>query len=192
MSRLLGQWPQPQGEVMMPVIYLCGFCGLHVSSERGWDINHDPGKNHIRVCPSCNRPTFFEAGDNQTPGVPYGRAVPNLPTEIEKLYDEARKSSAASAHTAAVLACRKILMHIAVDHGAKTGLNFIEYVEYLANNGFVPPKGKGWVDHIRKKGNEANHEIVLMGQGESKDLLTFIEMLLTFLYDFPARIPSAP
>src|SRR5882724_4232175 len=88
MSRLLGEWPTGGGNVIA-VRYLCGFCGLNVSSERGWNVNHDADKNNVRVCPSCNRPTFFEAGGKQIPGVPYGRAVPNLPTEIEKLYDEA-------------------------------------------------------------------------------------------------------
>jgi hypothetical protein len=190
MERLPSEWIALQA--VPAAAYLCGFCGLNVSSERGWNLNHNPNYNRIRLCPSCNRPTFFETGGIQIPGVPYGRPVPHVPDQIEKLYDEARRSTAAAAHTVAVLACRKLLMHIAVDHGAQTGLNFIEYVEYLANNGFVPPKGKGWVDHIRKKGNEANHEIVLMGPDASNDLLTFIEMLLTFLYDFPARIQTTP
>ena len=53
-------------------------------------------------------------------------------------------------------------MNIAVVQGAEEGLKFIEYVEYLASNGFIPPNGKGWVDHIRQKGNEATHEIALM------------------------------
>lgn len=52
-------------------------------------------------------------------------------------------------------------MNIAVSQGADEGLRFVEYVEYLANSGFVPPNGRGWVDHIRKKGNEATHEIAL-------------------------------
>jgi hypothetical protein len=188
MARLVGNW-EGLGAVGA-ASYQCGYCGLNVSSERGWDLSNDRQVNRIRTCPSCNRPTFFEAGGIQLPGIPYGKAVPNVPAEIDKLYTEARNSTAAGAHTAAVLASRKILMHIAVDQGAKSGLNFLEYVEYLANSGFVPPKGKGWVDHIRKKGNEANHEIVLMGPDASRDLLTFIEMLLTFLYDFPARIQT--
>jgi len=186
--RLTGDWQQLQG--VPPATYVCGFCGLNVSSERGWQLTQDSIVNRIRVCPSCNRPTFFEKGGIQIPGIAHGRPVPNVPPEIDALYSEARKSTAAGAHTAAVLTCRKLLMHLAVDHSAKPGLNFFEYVEYLANNGFVPPKGKGWVDHIRKKGNEANHEIVLMGPDASRDLLTFIEMLLTFLYDFPARIQT--
>lgn len=186
MGRLSGDWPGQQS--VQAIAYVCGYCGLHVSSERGLNAIKGPSQDRLRICPHCNRPTFFEAGGIQVPGVAYGRPVPNVPDALDKIYCEARYSTAAGAHTAAVLACRKILMHIAVDHKAKPGLGFIEYVEYLAHKGFVPPNGKGWVDHIRKKGNEANHEIVLMDSDASKDLLTFIEMLLTFLYDFPARI----
>jgi Domain of unknown function (DUF4145) len=46
-------------------------------------------------------------------------------------------------------------------------------VEYLANNGYVPPNGKGWVDHIRKKGNEATHEIILMKREDALELMAF-------------------
>jgi len=48
-------------------------------------------------------------------------------------------------------------MSIAVAQGAKEGQSFLSYVEYLANAGYVPPNGRHWVDHIRTKGNEANH-----------------------------------
>jgi len=68
-----------------------------------------------------------------------------------------------NAFTATVLCCRKLLMHIGVEKGAEKGKNFIEYVEFLSSKNYIPPDGKEWVDHIRKKGNEANHEIVIMG-----------------------------
>jgi hypothetical protein len=58
-------------------------------------------------------------------------------------------------------------------------------------NGYVPPNGKGWVDHIRKKGNEATHEILLMSKTDAEELITFVEMLLKFIYEFPSRIPPA-
>jgi hypothetical protein len=83
-----------------------------------------------------------------------------------------------------------MLMNIAVQQGAQEGLKFIEYVEFLALNGFIPPNGRGWVDHIRKKGNEATHEIALMTQSEAEELVTFSEMLLKFIYEFPSRVPS--
>ena len=75
-------------------------------------------------------------------------------------------------------------MNIAVAQKAKEGLHFIEYIEYLVNNGFVPPNGEGWVDHIRKKGNEATHEIVPMTHKDAIDLVVFSEMLLNLSMNF--------
>jgi len=43
------------------------------------------------------------------------------------------------------------------------------------------------VDHIRTKGNEANHEIRLMGRQDAEELVTFVEMLLKFIYEFPSK-----
>ena len=82
-------------------------------------------------------------------------------------------------------------MNIAVQQGATEGLKFIEYVDFLAANGFIPPNGKGWVDHIRKKGHEATHEIALMVQADAEELISFSEMLLKFIYEFPSRVPPA-
>jgi len=95
----------------------------------------------------------------------------------------------AASFTSAVLTCRKLLMHIAVERGAEEGKSFHQYVEYLAQKGYVPPDGKGWVDLIRTKGNEANHEISIMSKSEAEELITFLEMLLKFIYEFPARVP---
>jgi len=55
----------------------------------------------------------------------------------------------------------------------------------------VPPNGKGWVDHIRRKGNEATHEITVMTEADAKDLLSFAELLLKFIYEFPKRVPGS-
>jgi hypothetical protein len=90
--------------------------------------------------------------------------------------------------TAAVLCCRKLLMHIAVEKKAKEGLSFQTYVEYLSEKNYIPPDGKEWVDHIRDKGNEANHEIKIMKKEDAEDLLIFMEMLLKFIYEFPSKV----
>lgn len=172
-----------------PRRFTCGYCGDLVGSDRGY---HDGSRSGwmIYICPSCNKPIYFES-EKQTPGVIYGRRVEHLPMDIEKIYEEARKNHAIASYTGAVMLCRKILMNIAVAQSAPTGQSFIQYVEYLANNGYVPPNGKAWVDHIRKKGNEANHEIKLMGESDSQELLSFVEMLLKFIYEFPAKLPAA-
>lgn len=167
--------------------YTCGYCGKVVGSDRGYCISNLP--HCIYICPFCGRPSYFEA-DNQTPGVAYGNEVGHLPEGVDALYHEARNCMAVSSFTAAVLACRKLLMHIAVAQGAKEGQTFMAYVEYLAAQGYVPPHGKGWVDHIRNKGNEANHEIKLMSKANAEELISFVEMLLKFIYEFPKKISS--
>lgn len=175
------------------ISYQCGHCASVVASDKGY-FSHDRINGYqgsIYICPHCARPTFFHC-KSKIPEVAPGNEVEHVPEDVYALYKEARNSAAASACTAAVLACRKLLMNIAVAQGAKENLRFIEYVDYLADNGFVPPNGRGWVDHIRKKGNEATHEIVLMGNKDSEELIAFAEMLLKFIYEFPAKVPNLP
>lgn len=82
-------------------------------------------------------------------------------------------------------------MDIAVEQGAKEGLTFVAYIDFLAGSGFIPPNGRGWVDHIRKRGNEATHEIALMLKSDAQELVSFVEMLLKFIFEFPARVPDS-
>ena len=44
-------------------------------------------------------------------------------------YREARNGVSVGAHTSSVLACRKLLMNIAVNQGAEAGKSFISYVD---------------------------------------------------------------
>jgi Domain of unknown function (DUF4145) len=168
--------------------FRCGHCGFNVANDKGY-FDSD-GQRKVYICPNCQNATFFDDALRQYPGVAPGNELEHLPPELEQLYREARMCCSVSAFTASVLASRKMLMNIAVQQGAKPGLKFIEYVEYLAANGFIPPNGKGWVDHIRKKGNEATHEIALMGQPDAEELIAFTEMLLKFVYEFPSRVPG--
>ena len=82
-------------------------------------------------------------------------------------------------------------MHIAVEQGAAENMSFREYVDYLDDNGYLPPKSKEWVDHIRDQGNEANHEIIVKTANDAKKLIDFIEMLSKFIYEFPAHVSGA-
>ena len=173
--------------------YVCGFCGNNVASYRGVGFTSNNFEfaltaGGVYICPNCNSPTAFDVDGKQFPVPAVGNRVPKIPKNLNALYEEARRCTATKCYTAAVLLCRKLLMNIAVEQKAKEGLRFIEYVEYLSQKGFVPPNGKPWVDHIRKKGNEATHEIALMTLADAKELIDFIEMLLRFIYEFPARV----
>lgn len=82
----------------------------------------------------------------------------------------------------------RCLCTIAIEKGAKAGLTFIDYVKYLVDNHYAPPGSEPWVDRIRQVGNEANHEIKIMGKEVTVELINFVEMLLKFIYEFPAKI----
>lgn len=180
-------WDQTKD--LPPEAYSCGYCGHFVSSAKGFAGGGVA--NRIYICPHCDQPTYY-GGGRRVPDVAPGAEVSSLPSDVASLYREARVSAAAGAHTASVLACRKLLMNIAVNQGATAGRAFIDYVTYLADQGYIPPNGRGWVDHIRRRGNEATHEIILMAAADSGELITFLEMLLKFIYEFPGRIPASP
>ena len=192
-------WAEPQ--TLIPRKFVCGYCGSSVSSEKGYKIcqsgqTHQAKANQVGgvfICPECNAPTYFPPKEQrQIPGSLFGNDVSHVPDGLNTLYNEARNCVSNGDNTASVLVCRKMLMNIAVEQGAKHNLKFIEYVDYLSDKGYVPPHGKHWVDHIRKKGNEANHEITLMTDKDAKDLIVFLEMLLKFIYEFPNLMQQEP
>ena len=173
--------------------YTCGHCKNNVGPNSGYfyestDIVYK--RNRIYICPVCDKPTYFSSEGNQFPGVSFGETVQHLPNQIEEIYNEARRCLSVSCYTSAVMVCRKLLMHIAVEKGAKENKKFMEYVEWLKQNNYLPPDGESWVDYIRQKGNEANHEIILMEQKDAESLITFLGIFLKFVYEFPASLPN--
>ncbi|MHB8579036.1 MAG: DUF4145 domain-containing protein [Ignavibacteriaceae bacterium] len=176
--------------------FTCGYCGNPIASQFGYIAQSvQPLQNighkliHIYICHFCSRPTYFDWDGEQIPGKAYGNDIENIDEEtVDKLYQEARRATSANCFTAAVLCCRKLLMHISVSKGAEPNKSFAHYVNYLSDNHYVPPGAQIWVDHIREKGNEANHEISIMSPEEAKELLDFCEMLLKIIYEFPANV----
>ena len=175
--------------------FKCGYCGSDISSNVGYhtsngDHGDENGVGYIYICHKCTKPTFINY-NKQTPGASYGKQfIKEIFDEddiIFELYNETRNNMSVNAFTSVGLCCRKLLMHIAVNCGAKTNLSFIEYVDYLDTNGYIPVNAKKWVDIIRDKGNEATHEIKLLNQEEAKTLLSFIEILITMIYEMSYR-----
>jgi len=147
----------------------------------------------IYICSYCDSPTYFTKDKDgsimQFPSPAYGNKVESLKEEIRHLYNESRNCMAVNAYTAAVMACRKILMHVAVDKGDKPNKSFREYVDYLSSK-YISPENKPWVDFIRDKGNDANHEIPLTSKEDAEQLIDFTEMLLKLIYEYPSKIPG--
>jgi Domain of unknown function (DUF4145) len=172
--------------------FICGYCGQGVGPDRGYHPEGPRGQHRIFICTYCRRPTYLEPDGSQFPGVPYGAEVEFLPEGVRRVYDEACRAMSVNAFTVAAMACRKVLMNVAVEEGAKENESFAAYVNWLADEGFVPAKGRSWVDRIRENGNEANHEIPDIDRTDAEDVLSFTEMLLKVNYEMPARAAGPP
>lgn len=189
------QWQAPTP--LEPHTFTCGHpgCGKRVASSAGLrtSVNWAGGGYRVFICPDCARPTFVIGGESgvQVPGPLGGRTIDGLPRDVSTLYDQARSAYSVGAYTAAVLAIRKILMHVAVEKGASPGQKFVEYVAHLDQTHWIPPGSTPWVDHMRTRGNEENHEIVLASKEDADELLAFVEVLLIFVYEVPSKMPGA-
>jgi hypothetical protein len=173
--------------------FRCGYCHRDVGPSAGYTREQGSPKHRtgeILICPACNRPTFFDQDKTQYPGVMKGENVSGITDkEVEDMYSEARACSSVGAYTACVMACRKILMNVAVHQEAPENQTFAEYVNFLEAKGHIPPNGREWVDEIRKRGNTATHEIKVMSADDATLILDFTTMLLRFVYELPSRLP---
>ena len=185
----ISSWENPP--TIAPRTYICGFCGDKVGPNSGYKGTYVQAGSQsslfIFVCSSCRQPTYFDPDGRQWPGVAFGAAVEGLPADVSAVYDEARRCMSVSAYNSAVMACRKLLMHISYERGGGEQPNFKKYVDWLIENHYVPPGGEGWAHQIRDRGNEANHEIDLMDRHTAEQVLSFTEFLLKFVYELPAR-----
>jgi hypothetical protein len=169
--------------------FVCGHCDRLVASKTGYLSNNDSA--HVLLCPNCNLPTIFDCGD-RFPGVKFGGHVEHISdANVAAVFDEARRCMSVSAYTAAAITCRKLLMNVAVAHGAEPGQSFVSYIDHLVKVNVVPPTCKDWVDHIRKRGNEATHEIHVVPCDDAEQLIAFSEMLLKLIYEFPGKLKPA-
>lgn len=141
----------------------------------------------IRVCPRCWAATTFLDKKAQFPGPLKGdnfdaRKRNEDVQSVVALYDEARLALSRGAPSCAVLMFRKLLMHIAVQQGAKAGLGFVEYVTYLKDNGVVGKPQHGLLERIRKDGNQENHDVVRATQEQAEALLSLVTLLVRSVY----------
>jgi hypothetical protein len=193
----LAQYEWSNGNRIAKRDFVCGYCSRHIASDRGLalvknsrlenadveDIKAVLGGSYI--CPNCKGATFVIPDSRHFPSPVLGEPVNSVPSEMNALYEEARRCISQNCYTATALLCRKMLMNIAVENGAKEGLGFVTYVDYLVEENHISPKWKPWVDHIRKRGNVANHQIALTGESDARDLLRLTSMLLKILYEVP-------
>lgn len=172
--------------------FTCGFCGNKVAADRalvGLAGQHERG--FIYICTHCRQPTYFDYTSAQYPGSTFGNAVGHLPTNVQTLYQEARDCIAINAFTASIMCSRLLLLHMAGEVSGSVPTNFVAAIEALVASGLVPPRSKDVLDHIRKTGNKATHELDEVSKEDAEQLVIFLEAVLRFQYEFPAKLGSS-
>lgn len=168
--------------------YLCGYCAATVGSATGYF--HGKAMLAIYICPNCGYPTLLGQDSVQIPGPMAGEHVKIGDADVERVYEEARRCMTVDAYSATVMLCRVLLMHIAVEHGAKPGLTFAGYVGAIETEGLIPQKyGKLWLDKVRKLGNAQNHDLPPSTKEDAELALKFLGFLLKFNEEFRNEVP---
>jgi len=125
------------------------------------------------------------------------RTPDGLPVLERDAWTEVRNTLGVGAHTAAVMLCRKMVLHVAIAAGLDPvgsngqGPSFGRSVGFLQEQGYITPPLKLWVDRIRDVGNEANHELPAIEASVALDVAEFTLQLLVLMYELPARMNAS-
>lgn len=169
------------------VSYTCGHCGRKVAGAVVAYIKFQEPTGRVifnkwLLCTNCSYGSV-SINNEIFPGSPFGPQLQGLPSEVKESYQEARRCIEVNAYTAAELICRKILMHIAVEKGAKEGDSFATYITYLESSGYVTPPMKKWVDLIRQHGNHSTHKLEAPEKHRAESTVMFTAELLRLTYE---------
>ncbi len=163
--------------------YTCGHCGNKVTGFKVAIYHY--GYDHVEwlICPSCGDGSVYSSRHVVLPGISYGPSIEGLPTLINEAYQEARDCMMVNAFTSCELICRKILMNIAVEKGAKEKESFSTYLTFLGEKGYITPPMIEWVDLIRQHGGKATHLIEKPERIRAESTLMFTAELLRLIYE---------
>lgn len=165
--------------------YICGHCNTKVSGAVVCGYYFETPFNIVKWlwCTNCGEGSVLTTDGNIYPGIPFGPNIEGLPEDVSNAYKESRKCISINAYTSCELICRKILMHIAVEKGAKEGDTFENYIKHLESSGFVTPPMKNWVNLIREHGNKAAHILETPDKDRAESTLMFTAELLRLIYE---------
>lgn len=175
---------------------VCPQCGpvsfLVVAASTDGSYSPD-GRLEFLRCARCRRGSVDNRGVI-SPGASTLAAVDGCPEDVEAAWTEVRSDLSAGAATSAVMMCRKLLFHIAVEQGLPAvdakgkGPSFEACLAQLREKGLLTPPLEPWVQHIKEVGNKANHDLAVISAEDAQRVATFTRQLLVTTYEMPHKM----
>ena len=107
----------------------------------------------------------------------------SVPAYVSGTYAEARECLAAGHYTAAAMLCRKLIMNLGVDHGARAGKKYAGYVDWLVEKGYITNSIWERIEFVRDCGNDANHGPNPVGKRRAMAAFMITTELLRRVYE---------
>lgn len=121
------------------------------------------------------------------------KAPDHVPDGIATYFIEASDNLKRAAYTSSGMMSRKV---IDVSTKRQLGKESGKYrdnrnrIDALADSGAITKDLQEWAHHVRVGGNDAAHDDDPFTEDQAKDLLSFLELYLTYVYSLPGRLRS--
>ena len=188
----------PDSRLVLP--YDCGHCGMSVGG-RVVCYQVFPLVIWLR-CPNpdCSNGSVWNDEGLYPPPLSSSRTytanVDGLPDNIAQVYHEARKAISVQMYTSCEVLCRKILVIVAVDKGAKKKdtWNHKKCIRYLVKKGYIDGMLTRMASYVRLTGDQSTHEMWSPSLERAEQTLKFTAMVLSDVYDAEREIvePKEP
>jgi hypothetical protein len=204
----LGEHTGYQGEKLATYQISCPFCPekgnfkvvqhLEKRNSAGKVLNYE-----VLQCENCGNLTmvFWSAakhggslGIHDYKTLPWARGTTSYPKywpdDVGRNWLEAQRSLEGQNWNAAALMARSAIQLI-MQHQAAEGSSLKAQIDFLANNGTLPPIMKEWSHEVRELGNENAHPVPgAKGTSpkDAKDVVEFLGFLLRLTYNLPHEI----
>ena len=177
---------------------VCPHCGpasflIVAATVHGANLSRPDGTVVFLRCVSCRRGMVSNVGVI-SPGASPLDAVDGCPADVEAAWTEVRSDLSVGAATSAVMMCRKLLFHIAVEQGLPAvdakgwAPSFEACLAQLRATGILTPLMEPWVQHIKEVGNKANHDLSVISAEDAQRVATFTRQLLVTTYEMPYKM----
>jgi hypothetical protein len=173
----------------------CGPSTFLIVAASADSIQQADGRLVFLRCVRCTRGVVVNRGV-VSPGASSLPAVDGCPADVEAAWAEVRAALGVRATTSAVMMCRKLLFHIAVEKGLPAkgdkgrAPSFEQCLAHLRAEGLLTPPLEPWVQHIKDIGNTANHDLAAITPEEAERVATFTRQLLVTTYEMPHKMKA--